>query len=178
MTTQLTQQTTNRLVKVLLAVSIGVSAVALAAVAMVFYTVLFAPAPEVITNLPLPLAWNPIDSDNLSFSKQHPILHPGDELVGQFDTCFYNVLGGSTVGVNSRRAIVSSNGNVRAPLPRADALVFSVGCRPSTNSVLGYIPDPFPTGTYRVEGMTLAYTEHYSRDFTWNSIWFDVIPNP
>lgn len=177
MTTQLTPQTTTRVVKVLLAVSIGVSAVALAAIVMVIYTFLFAPAPEVITNLPLPIAANPEDPQRWDFSSPRPILHPGDQLIGEFNTCFSNVLGGGSVGVQSRRAIVSFSTNVRAPLPRADALVFSVGCR-NTRSVLGQIPDQFPAGTYRVEGITLAYTEHYSREFTWNSIWFDVIPTP
>lgn len=157
----------------MVAISAVISAVAIILIVLVGYAILFAPSPETIQMLPLRIASNPSDSENWDFGTPRPELHAGDQLVGDFHTCFSDAFGGSVVGVQSRRSLVSFDGTVRAPLPY-NAMAFSVGCR-NTRSVIGNIPLNFPDGTYRVEGSTLAYTDHYSRTLEWNSIWFDVV---
>lgn len=157
----------------MVAISAVISAVAIVLVILVGYAILFAPPPETIQMLPLRLASNPADSENWDFGVPRPELRAGDQLVGDFHTCFFDAFGGGTVGVQSRRSIVSFDGATRAALPYV-SMAFSVGCR-NTRSVIGNIPLNFPNGTYRVEGSTLAYTDHYSRTLDWNSIWFDVV---
>lgn len=163
----------SRVVPIMVVVSAVISAIAIVLVVLIGYALLFAPPPEVMTVLPLRLASNPADSENWDFGDPRPELHPGDSIIGDFHTCFADPFGGRTVGVQSRRSIVSFDGTVRAPLP-LNTMTFSIGCR-NTHSVVGQIPAQFPEGTYRVEGETLAYTDHYSRSLMWNSIWFDVV---
>lgn len=159
-------------VQILVGVSAVISVVAIVLVCLLGYALLFAPPPEVIQVLPLRLASNPADPQHWDFGNPRPSLHPGDQLVGDFHTCFYDAFGGSTIGVQSRRQLTSFDGSVRAPLPY-NSMSFTVGCR-VTKSVIGNLPSNLPDGTYRVEGSTLAYTDHYSRAVEWNSVWFDV----
>lgn len=163
----------RRLFVGLLVTSAILSIVAIASVFVAGYALIFAPPPETMTVLPLRLASNPADPEHYDFNNPRPEFHAGDELVGDFHTCFTDAFGGPSVSVQSRRWIKSFDGTTRAPLP-FNSMLFSVGCR-ATRSVIGPIPNPFPQGTYRVEGETLAYTDHYSRTLQWNSIWFDVV---
>lgn len=163
----------NSLVQVMVAVSAVISAVALVLGCFLGYALLFAPPPETMTMLPVRIASNPADSDHWDFGDPRPELHAGDQLIADFHVCFFDAFGGKTVSIQSQRSLVSFDGTVRAPLPPM-AIISTVGCR-NTHSLIGQLPDKFPDGTYRVEGSTLAYTDHYSRTLQWNSVWFDVV---
>lgn len=166
----------SRILGVMVAVSAVVSTLAILFGLVVVYELVFAPAPESFQVLPVPLASNPGNAPNYDFSSQHPTLHPGDQLVGDFHVCYRDILGGSTVDVQGRRAIVSLGGNVKAALNPV-ALTFSVGCH-VTHTIIDVIPNPFPPGTYRVSGMTVAITPYYSRRVDWQSVPFEVAPVP
>jgi hypothetical protein len=160
----------------LVAASAALSILAILVVAVGAAAVFFAPPPEVFVEHPVHLASNPGDPPaNWDFSSQHPTLHPGDQLIGDFHVCYRDVFGGQTVDVQGRRSIVSLDGTTRAAL-NPIALTFSVGCH-DTRTVIDVIPNPFPAGVYRVSGMTAAIATYYSRRVDWVSVPFDVVEN-
>lgn len=166
----------SRILGAMVAVSATVSILAILLVGLAAYQVLFAPAPESFQVLPVPLASNPDNAPTYDFSNPRPTLHPGDQLVGDFHVCYSDTFGGTTVDVQGRRAIVSLSGTVRAPLNPV-ALSFPIGCH-VTHTIIDTIPNPFPPGTYRVSGMTVAITPYYSRRVDWQSVPFEVAPVP
>lgn len=133
---------------------------------------LFAPTPQVFQVLPVHLASNPSDAEHWDFSNPHPVLHSGDQLVGEFEVCYQDLFGGPYIRVEGRRSIVSLDGATRGAL-NPSSLMFSLGCH-VTRSVIDNIPDALPPGTYYVEGKATAIATHYYHDQTWTSVQFDV----